>query len=306
VAGTIITDRIESDASYASSITVASPLVVSNTFAIPSGSASAPAISPTGDTNTGIFFPAADTIAFSEGGVESMRIDSSGNLGIGTSTVRGSSILNLSQPAAAGGGISIETTGYTDNNFKQIGFYNGSSLISYIRELQFTVGASGLSFGTYPAGGPATERMRIDSSGRVTMPYQPIFHIRKSDGSQTHADVISFNDALTNIGSHYSTITNRFTAPVAGTYHFYSSVLDDGAIAGHAGVRFGLRKNGTFIQKNQNFYNRTDSTYNFTYVAMTITLAVNDYIDVCNDGGSASIYGADSGVFGCFGGYLIG
>jgi hypothetical protein len=43
------------------------------------GTAATPAIRGT-DTNTGIFFPAADTIAFSEGGVESMRIDSSGNL----------------------------------------------------------------------------------------------------------------------------------------------------------------------------------------------------------------------------------
>jgi hypothetical protein len=45
---------------------------------VPAGSVSAPSIYSTGDTNTGIFFPAADTIAFVEGGVESMRIDSSG------------------------------------------------------------------------------------------------------------------------------------------------------------------------------------------------------------------------------------
>jgi hypothetical protein len=44
------------------------------------GTAAAPAITTTGDTNTGIFFPAADTIAFSEGGAEAMRIDSSSNL----------------------------------------------------------------------------------------------------------------------------------------------------------------------------------------------------------------------------------
>lgn len=50
---------------------------------VPAGSASAPSIYPTGDTNTGIFFPAADTIAFAEGGVESARIDSSGNLLVG-------------------------------------------------------------------------------------------------------------------------------------------------------------------------------------------------------------------------------
>jgi len=46
------------------------------------GTAATPAIRGT-DANTGIFFPAADTIAFSEGGVEAMRLDSSGNLGLG-------------------------------------------------------------------------------------------------------------------------------------------------------------------------------------------------------------------------------
>jgi hypothetical protein len=46
------------------------------------GSAGTPAIRGT-DANTGIFFPAADTIAFSEGGAEAMRIDSSGNLLVG-------------------------------------------------------------------------------------------------------------------------------------------------------------------------------------------------------------------------------
>ena len=52
---------------------------------VPAGTVSAPSIYPTSDTNTGIFFPAADTIAFAEGGVESMRIDSSGNLLVGSS-----------------------------------------------------------------------------------------------------------------------------------------------------------------------------------------------------------------------------
>jgi hypothetical protein len=46
------------------------------------GTVSSPSISPTGDTNTGIFFPAADTIAFTEGGAEAMRIDSNGQVSI--------------------------------------------------------------------------------------------------------------------------------------------------------------------------------------------------------------------------------
>jgi hypothetical protein len=49
------------------------------------GSAATPAIRGT-DANTGIFFPAADTIAFSEGGAEVARFDSSGNLLIGTTS----------------------------------------------------------------------------------------------------------------------------------------------------------------------------------------------------------------------------
>jgi uncharacterized protein (DUF2164 family) len=50
------------------------------------GTAAAPAFSTSGDTNTGVFFPAADTLAFAEGGAEAMRIDSAGNVGIGTTT----------------------------------------------------------------------------------------------------------------------------------------------------------------------------------------------------------------------------
>ena len=49
------------------------------------GTAATPAVRGS-DTNTGIFFPAADTIAFSEGGAEVARFDASGNLGIGTSS----------------------------------------------------------------------------------------------------------------------------------------------------------------------------------------------------------------------------
>lgn len=55
-----------------------------NTF--PAGSASAPSITTTGDTNTGVFFPAADTAAITTGGSERMRITSGGNLLVGTTS----------------------------------------------------------------------------------------------------------------------------------------------------------------------------------------------------------------------------
>lgn len=70
---------------------------------VQAGTAAAPAITTSGDTNTGIFFPAADTIAFTEGGAEAMRIDSSGNVLINTT----SNIAAGAKLFALGNGVGI-------------------------------------------------------------------------------------------------------------------------------------------------------------------------------------------------------
>jgi hypothetical protein len=69
-------------------ITIPSGATLSSTdpLVFPAGTVSLPAITTTGDTNTGIFFPAADTIAFTEGGAEAMRINSSGLVLAGTTS----------------------------------------------------------------------------------------------------------------------------------------------------------------------------------------------------------------------------
>ena len=46
------------------------------------GSNTAPSLTNTGDTNTGIYFPAADTVAFAEGGVERFRLAANGEIGL--------------------------------------------------------------------------------------------------------------------------------------------------------------------------------------------------------------------------------
>jgi len=73
----------------ATSISASTTLGVTGVATFSAGTAALPAITTTGDTNTGIYFPAADTIAFAEGGAEAMRIDSSGRLLVNSTSAQG-------------------------------------------------------------------------------------------------------------------------------------------------------------------------------------------------------------------------
>ena len=137
------------------------------------GTAAAPAIVPTGDTNTGIFFPAADTIAFGEGGVESMRIDSSGNVGIGTVSPTAQVTIGKVVDSAtipntpANHSISLYPPTTTDYYGGGIGWSTGVNTAANICAVDDGgSGALGLVLST---GNTATltERLRIDSSGNV-------------------------------------------------------------------------------------------------------------------------------------------
>ena len=119
------------------------------------GSAATPAIRGT-DTNTGIFFPAADTIAFSEGGAEVARFDSSGNFGIGTSS-----------PAAK---FQTNSTDGTIAIFRTTSGANNGRLNIDISDSAATAGFALGGNSSFPAmtfANGGAERMRIDSSGYV-------------------------------------------------------------------------------------------------------------------------------------------
>ena len=69
------------------------------------GTAAAPSLNFANDTNTGIFRPTTDTIAFTEGGVEGMRLNASGNV-----QFAGNIGLGGTTPATSGTGITFPAT----------------------------------------------------------------------------------------------------------------------------------------------------------------------------------------------------
>ena len=160
------------------------------------------------------------------------------------------------------------------------------------------------------------ERMRIDSSGRVTMPSQPAFH---AHGTSTSWTVFSNGGWSTivlpattfNTGNHYNTASSAFTAPVTGVYHFYYKIygrVQSGAPAStYWQSRF--QKNNSAISGHgamimAYYYNDGGKDETATY-SMTISLAANDQITL--HAVSAGAYNGEYYPINCeFGGYLIG
>jgi hypothetical protein len=67
-----------------SKLHVAGDVLATGSFIVGSGSAANPSFEFVGDTDTGMFAPAANTIALATSGVERLRINNVGNVGIGT------------------------------------------------------------------------------------------------------------------------------------------------------------------------------------------------------------------------------
>lgn len=160
-----------------------------------------------GDTNTAIRFPAADTVTVETSGAERLRVDSSGNVGIGTSSpaqlleVAGNiqSTVNGTSSILA---LSGDNTNYSALRLRQ------SSTVSRIENLIAGTGAyTPIAINT---GG--SERMRIDSSGNVgigtSSPSTPLHVV----GASTLSSV-AVNDAVTTTADNDGTFSSGTYTP---------------------------------------------------------------------------------------------
>ena len=161
-----------------------------------------------------------------------------------------------------------------------------------------------------------TERMRIDSSGRITKPYTPAFLATKFTTPPTAYTGGTTKQTYTtikhNIGGHYNG-TDRFTAPIDGRYLFTVqkalNTYGPSNTIRHPGLE--LRVNGvSYVDQNIGQSVSSDvSASSYTHFTSTlstvINLAASDYVEVyfvySNDYGTHYEYGTEF-----FMGYLLG
>lgn len=118
---------------------------------LPDGTASAPALAFADDQNTGLLSPAANELAIATSGTQRLVVDSSGKVGVNKTASTYQLEVNAGTPNTV---ASFESTDAT----ARILFKDNSG--------EALVGATGNNL-TFYTSTSATERMRIDSSGRV-------------------------------------------------------------------------------------------------------------------------------------------
>jgi len=119
------------------------------------GSSSTPALQGT-DSNTGISFPAADTVAINTGGSERARVDSSGRLGIGTTSPQQNLVIYNGTSDSSYTQYVNNTTGAAGSNGLLVGIASDETGLVWMQD------NSPVRFATNNA-----ERMRITNAGRL-------------------------------------------------------------------------------------------------------------------------------------------
>tara|TARA_R110000803_G_C11883065_1_gene310001 strand:+ start:43 stop:717 length:675 start_codon:yes stop_codon:yes gene_type:complete len=197
------------------------------------------------------------TLQHESAAASNITLDANGRVGIGTSAPAGKLHVFGSSTYTAG----IETS----STFAYLGF-KASGSGGTMADPNVGIGATVDNL-VFRAGG--AERMRLDSAGRVTMPYQPAFFV---GGTTFTSSSVHYGTPYVNRGSHYSPTTGRFTAPVAGVYTFTFSLT-----SGNNDSHFiNIHINGALVDNNALLYGLQ---YNTGSTTVILNMNVGDYVD---------------------------
>ena len=153
--------------------------------------------------------------------------------------------------------------------------------------------------------------MSLAQDGILKLPYQPAFDAVYNPGGggqyyTTSNTEIVFNTTNNNRGSHFSTTTGRFTAPITGTYFFSFGAMNAGGTGGTT-AWYELRVNGAKLTNPHNPYSSVQNGSGYRHVTSQYTLALNDgdYVSVFTGSTTGGLYGGGNN-HNHFVGYLIG
>jgi hypothetical protein len=198
-------------------------------------------------------------------GVTGLVKDSTGKVGIGTASpndvleVAGNDAFIRINRTANEPGIDMRVSGSSTNK--------GVIAVTTGGAMYFTSGGN-------------TERMRIDSSGRITTPYQPYCLVTPpasfTVSASTEVIVNGTWAASTNIGSNFATSGGIFTAPIAGVYQIEWTAFFNASAANRMDVFIYL--NGSIIARKEQQKWATNSNNNSSQITATLLLAASDQI----------------------------
>ena len=294
-----------------------------------------------GDTNTAIRFPDADTITAETGGSERLRITSGGKVGIGTDIPEN----NLTVTSSNDNAVLVKSTSTDQYHSARIHLQGGGTATDNVTALVHGNNNSGGSESyfaiesknssqvyvktlalynhstdawDFSSGSGGTTRLRISSEGYVTKSAHPAFRAGRSSSSQSMSagDAIIFNstsssDNLFNQGGHYSTTTGKFTAPVAGVYSFFTHVIyesvSDGANLADVFYMYVNDSRASFSHRRSEYVANTTGNngyYTDTGDIFAVKLSAGDEVWVRHNINGMSVH--PNPTYTTFSGFLIG